>query len=244
MEYLQLYRNYPVVQGFILNILLVSVDARRATILATADLIGIDIPVEDVMKDMRILISSEGLQYVIQENGDYPRWIVSKMEIQEEQLSDEFIGDLLGMIVVSGDQWYSPDVIRITGSISTIYGIELYAEVHERDLISRERFLISLIQKTESWNHYLQDYGYLCTYSISEDKSTQIERLDALQRGDYNYVIFHLDEYKNDVWNSLDLSQGETLETSPLWNMFENLSPYTWNQQKETLLQLYTDTML
>lgn len=235
MDFLLKYMDNSIVKSYILNILLVRDGARKICIVDTACLIGCTSGIGSVMRDIRQLLITHSLVYDIQENGEYHRWIISRSNEKLSDFSYLSVGKALDMFIIENDRWYSSDVIRITGVIKISDDTPLYIEVHEESMIARDIFLLSLIEKTEQWNIILRKYGHVCSYEISTESSTLPQRVLAVQNGDYNFIITHLNEYKSDL---LHMTIQEE-KASTLWSVFSNLSPYTWTTDMILLKNLY-----
>lgn len=178
---------------FILNLLLVKYDARKAYLFEAANFsISEENREKDISSFLKI-ISSLGLHYDLDPQSidyPYPRYFVSKEKLKNVPDDDEQIGQLLGFKDPGGD-FFNYRNKRISVRISeVISGVEIMVEIlsphrniDDIDVLEHAR------EKVNSFNrvmHYLK-LPYHFKYEIQQQDGT-IKRLEELKKMNLKYL--------------------------------------------------------
>jgi hypothetical protein len=200
------------ISDFLLNLLLVKYQARKAYLFETSNY------KEKNTKDMLQIALDNGLSIKkdVISLPEFPRYWISKGDLYKIPETDEEIGVLLGM-KDPGGEYYDYTHKRLSLDIYEHHtGSNITSELLQGDIrdINNIRYAI---QKVESFNKVIDDLSclkskYHFIYELHQDDGS-LKRLKELSKKNMKYIRDHKQDYLNDLYNAVSDDEYERIKT-------------------------------
>jgi hypothetical protein len=196
LDWIQSYENTSLFQ-IILNILLVSQDVRRATLIEWNNFTKEEREIYETLGNQ--FISDLGLSTFPDPLSDHRIFVVKDKNIKLPK-TDQDIANLLEF-VCEGHDYENQDKHRISGHIiETNTNAMIYAEVCEQSKMSKDKLEKYLRKKASQFNDAMERLGLKYTFDYFIDEI--IPRKELLQNfTDQEYVSNHLNAYIQLLYN-------------------------------------------